>query len=49
MVLIVLCFRVIFVLFEPIVRFHIFSSVRLTEWPSIWERLLIRLTICFLV
>ena len=24
-----------FVLFEPYVRFHIFSSVRVTEWPPI--------------
>ena len=23
-------------LFEPYVRFHIFSSVRVTEWPPIW-------------
>ena len=27
----------IFVLFEPHVRFHIFSSVRVTEWPPIGE------------
>ena len=27
----------IFVLFEPYVRFHIFSSVRVTEWPPIRE------------
>ena len=27
----------IFVLFEPYVRFHIFSSVRVTEWPPIAE------------
>ena len=27
----------IFVLFEPYVRFHIFSSVRVTEWPPIGE------------
>ena len=25
----------IFVLFEPYVRFHIFSWVRVTEWPPI--------------
>ena len=24
-------------LFEPYVRFHIFSSVRVTEWPPIGE------------
>ena len=35
-------------LFEPYVRFHIFCSVRVTEWPPIVEWLLIRLTICFL-
>ena len=29
-------------LFEPYVRFHDFSSVRVTEWPPN------RLTICFL-
>ena len=34
--------------FEPYVRFHIFSSVRLTEWPPIWELLPTRLTICIL-
>ena len=38
----------IFVLFEPYVRFHIFSSVRVTERPPIGEWLLTRLTICFL-
>ena len=27
----------IFVLFEPYVRFHIFSSVRVTEWPPVGE------------
>ena len=27
----------IFVLFEPYVRFHIFSSVWVTEWPPIGE------------
>ena len=27
----------IFVLFEPCVRFNILSSVRVTEWPRIWE------------
>ena len=26
-----------FVLFEPCVRFHIFSYVRVTEWPPIGE------------
>ena len=26
-----------FVLFEPYVRFHIFSSVLVTEWPPIGE------------
>ena len=36
-----------FVLFEPYVRFHIFSSVRVTEWPPIGEQLLTRLTTCF--
>ena len=35
-------------LFEPYVRFHICSSVRVTELPPIGEYLLIRLTICFL-
>ena len=30
-VLIVLCFGVDFVLFEPYVRFHIFRSVRVSE------------------
>ena len=35
-------------LFEPYVRFHIFSSVRVTEWPPAGEKLLTRLTICFL-
>ena len=35
-------------LFEPYVRFHIFSSVRVTEWPPIGEQLLTRLTNCFL-
>ena len=34
-------------LFEHDVRFHIFSSVRVTEWPPIWEYLLTRLTTCF--
>ena len=34
-VLSVLCFGVIFVLFEPYLRFHIFSYVRVTEWPSV--------------
>ena len=27
----------IFVLFEPYVRFYIFSSVRVAEWPPIGE------------
>ena len=27
----------IFVLFEPYVRFHIFSSVRVAEWSPIGE------------
>ena len=27
----------IFVLFEPYIRFLIFSSVRVTEWPPIGE------------
>ena len=35
-------------LFEPYVRFHIFSSVWVTEWPHIGEKLLTRLTICCL-
>ena len=35
-------------LFEPYVRFRIFSSVRVTEWSPIGEYLLTRLTICFL-
>ena len=47
-VLIALCFGVVFVLFEPYVRVHIFSSVREDEWPPIGEKLLTRLTICFL-
>ena len=34
-------------LFEPYVRFHIFSSVLVTEWPPIGEKLLTRLTTCF--
>ena len=34
-------------LFEPYVRFHIFSSVRVTEWPPIGEELLTRLTTYF--
>ena len=37
----------IFVLFKPYVRFHIFSSVRVTEWPPIGKQLLNRLTTCF--
>ena len=35
-------------LFEPYVRFHVFSLVRVIEWPPIGEYLLTRLTICFL-
>ena len=35
-------------LFEPQVRFHIFTSVRVTEWPPVGEYLLTRLTICIL-
>ena len=37
-------------LFEPYmyVRFHIFSSVRVTDWPSIGEKLLTWLMICLL-
>ena len=34
-------------LFELYVRFHIFSSVRVTEWPPFGEYLLTRLTTCF--
>ena len=34
-------------LFEPYVRFHIFSSVQVTEWLPIGEKLLTRLTTCF--
>ena len=34
-------------LFGPYVRFHILSSVRVTEWPPIGEYLLTRLTTCF--
>ena len=33
-------------LFEPCVRFHSFSLVRVTEWPSIGKKLLTRPTIC---
>ena len=47
-VLIVLFFGSDFVLFEPYVHFHIFNSVRVTEWPPIGEWLLTRLTMCFL-
>ena len=36
-----------FVLFEPYVRFHILSLVRVTEWLPIGQ-LLTRLTMCFL-
>ena len=35
-------------LFGPYVRFRIFSSVRVTEWPPTGKKLLTRLTICFL-
>ena len=35
-------------LLEPYVRFHIFSSVRVTEWPPIGKQLLTRLKVCFL-
>ena len=36
-------------LFEPhYARFHIFSSVLVSEWPPIGEKLLTRLTTCFL-
>ena len=35
-------------LFEPYVRFHIFSSVRVTEWQPVGQYLLTRLTICVL-
>ena len=34
-------------LFELYLRFHVFSSVRVTEWPPIGKKLLTRLTICF--
>ena len=34
-------------LFEPYVRVHILSPVRVTEWPPIGEKLLTRLTSCF--
>ena len=34
-------------LFEPYVRFHILVF-QVTEWPPIGEKLLTRLTICFL-
>ena len=30
------------------VYFHISSSVRVTEWPPVWNELLTRLTIYFL-
>ena len=36
-------------LFEPYVRFHNFYEVRVFQWPPIGEKLLTRLTICFLV
>ena len=35
-------------IFVPYVRFHIFSEIRVTEWPPFGEKLLTRLTICFL-
>ena len=35
-------------LFEPYVPFHIFSSVRVKEWPPFGEYLLTRHTLCFL-
>ena len=35
-------------LFEPYVGFHILSSVLVTEWPPIGEKLLTQLTICVL-
>ena len=39
----------IFTLFEPDVCFHILvKPVRVTEWSPIGEKLLTRLTICFL-
>ena len=47
-VLIVLCFGVDFLLFDPYVRFLILRSVRVTERPPIGEQLFTRLTICFL-
>ena len=34
--------------FEPCDCFHSFSAARAAEWPLIGEKLLIRLTICFL-
>ena len=34
-------------LFEPYVRFHSFSLVRVTAWPPIWKKLLILLKICY--
>ena len=34
-------------LFEPYVRFHIFGSVRVTEWPPVGRWLLTRLAACF--
>ena len=40
-VLFVLCFRVDFVPFEPYVRFHTFSSVRVSEWPLLFSLFLI--------
>ena len=35
-------------LFEPCVRLHIFSKIRVTEWPPTGEWLLTRRTVCFL-
>ena len=35
-------------LIDLYVRFHIFTKVRVTEWPPIEKKMLIRLPICFL-
>ena len=35
-------------LFEPYIRFQIFSFVWVIEWPPIGKKMLFRLTICFL-
>ena len=35
-------------LFEPYVRFHILSLVRVAGWPPVEEWLLTRLAVCFL-